>query len=124
MQNDTLILITIVSIVCLIIITGTTVYILKQKLKANNINNISREYFNDQVDEIEWEYDRKCMAYKILLSTTLITALCFAVSLYIYFSGNKFYIFHIATLVSLIMTTYYNYLNREALLQPIQSKRL
>lgn len=123
MQIDSLLLFGCVA-VAFIVSFALIIYMQKHKSKTDALKNKTIEYYKDQIDELEWQYERKCMALKVFVVTGAITFLCSSISMYIYFSGNHFYLFHIATLISLSLMVYYNYLNREALTQSIDHKRL
>ena len=73
----------------------------------------------DKLEELEWQYERKCLSYKILLHSSLISVLFIGFSLYLYIADTSLEFLHLITLCVLVYSTYINFKNRDALISKL-----
>ena len=103
-----------------VVLLMSILYIIWRYTKKNKIIQYAQHI--EILEDLQWEYDRKLGAYKFFMKSTLLTFLLTSISIYLYISLSSIIIFHLLTIMSIIYTIYYNYLNRDALLNKIEVK--
>ena len=103
-----------------IILAVITIYISSKNKQKNKKIKYAKHI--EILYDLQWEYDRKLGAYRFFIVSALTTSLFIGISVVIFITQIQIALFHILTMAIIMYSIYYNYLNRDALLDKIEVK--